>query len=113
MAAKRLAEIDTLYEEIRSTLEQMRASMKESSDFKPKDLLNKLSELQSAHLKVLAAEDSYHDKIGKNPDEDAIDFDAIRAEIGRQLDRVRESLTSSTSGRCRTRCRQAVIGAPG
>lgn len=95
LAADRLAEITRLSEGIRRTLSQMAEALDEKAGVSPKDVLNKLNELHAVHLKVLAAEDAFHAKLGKTADHDAIDFDAIRAEIGGQLDRIRASLVAS------------------
>jgi hypothetical protein len=94
-AADRLAEITHLSEGIRRTLSEMADALDQRPGATPKDVLNKLNELHAVHLKVLAAEDAFHAKLGKTADHDAIDFDAIRAEIGGQLDRIRASLVAS------------------
>lgn len=94
LAADRLAEIDALSRSIRKNLENMRAKLDCSSGPTPKDLQNKLNELHAAHLKVLAAEDMFHEKIGKHRNTDTIDYDVIRVEIGGMLDRLRESLVA-------------------
>ncbi len=94
LAAERLAEIDELSRRIRKNLAEMLADADCAPGPTPKELQNKLNELHAAHLKVLAAEDAFHAKIGKNPDDDAVDFEAMRIDIGRQLDRIRASLVS-------------------
>lgn len=90
LLADRRAEIDQLSLSIRDILKEMIAALQsnETTDMKP--ILSKLKELQSAHLQVLSAEDAYHAKLPSDPDEDAIDYDEIRREIGRRLDRLRE-----------------------
>ncbi|MDP5359577.1 MAG: hypothetical protein NWR52_05430 [Paracoccaceae bacterium] len=91
-AAARLIEIAALTEDIRLTLTEMRKALRDPGGPKPKDLLTKLNELHAAHLKVLAAEEAFNAKTGRTADDDAPDLDAIRADIGRQLDRIRASL---------------------
>lgn len=95
LAAARLAEIRALTEDIRQTLTDMRMVLREPGGPKPKDLLTKLNELHAAHLKVLAAEDTFYAKIGKTGHEEPLDLEAIRADIGRRLDRIRESLVAA------------------
>ncbi len=95
LAAARLEEITALTEDIRQTLTQMRKDLHDADGPKPKDLLTKLNELHAAHLKVLAAEDVFYAKIGKIGHEEPVDLDAIRADIGRQLDRIRASLVAA------------------
>lgn len=94
LAAQRVAEIERLSRDIRRTLEDMRTYVRDIPNIKPKDLADKLDQIHAAHLRVLRAEDILHEKIGKDSDAEAIDYDAIRLEIGRQLDRLRESLVA-------------------
>lgn len=98
LAGARLAEIDALSRRIRRALTDMMDTLEAEDDVSalPKAILTKLNELHAAHLRVLAAEDMFHDKIGKeqDPDADAPDYDAIGAEIGRQLDRIRQTLVA-------------------
>lgn len=91
LAAARLAEIDALSRHIRKNLSDMLAEVDGGHSPNLKELQNKLNELHAAHLKVLAAEDAFHARLGKTTDENAVDFDAVRTEIGRRLDRLRES----------------------
>ena len=92
LAADRLAEIDGLSRRISDTLSQMIAEMHDVPGKLPKDILDKLNLLHAAHLKVMTAEDKFHDQIGKDPDAAAIDYDTIRSEVGGRLDRLRHSL---------------------
>ena len=94
-AADRLAEIKRLSERIRRTLSDMADALDQKTGPTPKDVLTKLNELHAVHLKVLTAEDAFHAKLGKTSDDDAIDFEAIRTDIGGQLDRIRDSLVAS------------------
>ena len=88
-AAERLAEIEELFERLRLRLDQAIDAIGEPTSETPATTLKKLDDLQAAHLKVLAAEDVFHAKLGQDNDANAIDYDAIRAEIGRKLDRIR------------------------
>ena len=92
MAAARLAEIDHLSERIRLVLTQMSDALDQDAGPFATEILTTLNQLHAAHLKVLTAEDVFHAKIGKTADDGALDFEAIRADIGRQLDRIRERL---------------------
>lgn len=86
--AQRLAEINDLSEDIRLTLQKMAAEMKDPDGTVPPKLVDKLNLIHAIHFKVIAAEDAFHAKTGR-ADKDATDFDAIRIELGRQLDRIR------------------------
>ena len=92
LATERLAEVDLLSREIRKSLEQMIAAFKADEDLPLKEILSKLNQLHAAHLQVVTAEERFHAKLGTDPDENAIDYDAIRLDVGCRLDRLRESL---------------------
>jgi len=92
LAATRLSEIDDLSQDIRIRLQEMADDLKVVSAANLNAITNKLDLLHAAHLKVLAAEDKFHAKVGIDPDQDAIDYGEVRAEIGSRLNRFRESL---------------------
>ena len=92
LAAARLDEVDTLSRQIRENLKQMIDEWDTSTGAIPKSILDKLNLLHAAHLMVIKAEDAFHDKIKHAPDAEAIDLDAIRSDVGRRLDRLRETL---------------------
>ncbi len=89
--AARLRELDTLAQDMRDVLKEMIALARTGADIKPADLIKKIADMHAAHLKVVQQEDVLHAKLGLK-EEDALDYDAIRAEIGRKLDRIRASL---------------------
>lgn len=91
LANARLAEIEKLFADIRSIIEVMMDELGEPRTDTPAKIIKKMDELTKAHLTVLNAEDAFHAKFGYSDDADKIDYDAIRADIGRQLDRIRDS----------------------
>ncbi|KQB98272.1 hypothetical protein AL073_05175 [Loktanella sp. 1ANDIMAR09] len=91
-AAERLAEVDAVSQYIRDRLREMADDLKTVTYGNLNDINKQLDLLHAAHLRVLIAEDKFHDKLGTDSDADAIDYDAIRDEIGRQLDRLRNAL---------------------
>lgn len=94
-AARRLAEMQILYQNIRDTLTEMTDRLGKPDGATPKDVLSKIDQLNAAHLKLVSAEEAFYAKIGDNPDDDSIDYDAIRADIGCQLDRIRDTLVAN------------------
>ena len=94
LASERVAEVDRLMLSVRKTLEEMIAALQAGKTTDAKAILSKVKEFQAVHLQLIASEDSYHAKLGVDPDEDAIDYDELRREIGRRLDRIRESRSS-------------------
>jgi hypothetical protein len=91
-AAARVAEIAELYLSVRNLLRQMIAEIETATATLPKAIVTKLSDLQSAHLKVLAAEEAFHAQQQASQPDAAIDYDALRDDIGGQLDRIRAAL---------------------
>lgn len=91
-AAARVAEISELFVSIRLTLAQMREDIATSDAQPHRTIITKLSEIQSTHLKVLAAEEAFHAQQDATGAIDTIDTDAIRADIGRALARIRATL---------------------
>ncbi|WP_439155823.1 hypothetical protein [Yoonia sp.] len=88
-AAARVAEISGLFVSIRQILAQMIDGIGVPDARTPKTIIAKLSELQSAHLKVLAAEEAFHAQQDAVGGADTIDMETIRADIRGQLDRIR------------------------
>jgi len=85
----RVAEINALTAEIRVLLQEMvKQAREDPAGARPAELLKKIGELHSAHLKVVEKEEAFHAKLARDG-ADAIDYDRIRAEIGRKLDRIR------------------------
>ena len=85
----RIMEIRALTADMRVLLQEMIAAARvDPKTVKPADLLKTLVDLHSAHLKVLEKEEAFHAGLAKHGAA-AIDYDAIRAEIGRKLDRIR------------------------
>jgi hypothetical protein len=88
-ARQRIAEITALFANMRALM------TKWSDDAGPassKQMLTKISELQSAHLLVMRAEEAFYDKFGNGEINAGIDYDAARTDIGRELDRLRVAL---------------------
>ena len=94
-ASERVAEIAALYVRVRDYLQLMLDDIGQPTAATPKPLLNKISELQSVHLKVLAAEEAFYAQQQVNQPDVEIDYDALRADIGRQIDRIRTTLEPS------------------
>ena len=94
-AQKRVEDIAALFESIKDVLVVAVAEFGKPSATAPKAVISKLMELQSAHLAVLKAEEAFYDKIQSNGNADDIDFDAIRSDIGGQIDRIRATIDAA------------------
>ncbi|WP_245882681.1 hypothetical protein [Yoonia sediminilitoris] len=98
-AADRVAEVTRLFESVRHRLDQMIQEIGATDESTPKSIVSKLNELQAAHLRLLVAEDAFYDQNRSDTEEETVDFRTIRAEIGRKLDRLRDTLaTGGISG---------------
>lgn len=85
----RIAQLSKLFAEISATIEGLRAVACEGTISDWHKVTQKLSELQTVHVKILTAEEAFHDKYSPSGDTDVIDYDVIRHDIGRALDRIR------------------------
>ena len=94
-AAARIAELKRLYHSIRATLDVQLQEMGLATTSTPKTVLAKLNELQTAHLRVLAAEEAFEAQQPNVEISDDTDFDALRYEIGSKLDRLRRSILAT------------------
>ena len=100
-AAERVVEIKDLYVQMRTDLKFHIDQQGDATLATTKENLKKISDLQTAHLLVLKAEDEYLDQQQTgNVVQAIIDLDEIRLEIGCKLDRLRDSVEkSSISGK--------------
>ena len=90
-AAERLAEMKQLFRQARDLLALALDEIGQPTAETPKALRKRFDDLFDAHLKAVAAEDAFDAQTGETGDKDVIDYDEIRAELGRQLDRIRDS----------------------
>ena len=92
----RISAIKELFEAIKQSL---RAQVRQFPDVdaqSPRAMITKLNELQSAQVLLLKAEEAYYEKYARDDIQIAIDHDALRDQIGRALDRIRD--TTSAGG---------------
>jgi hypothetical protein len=95
-AAARVVEINDLYTRMRKTMQVWLAGSDDPSMQTTKAQLNKISEIESAHLLVLKAEDAFDARQKSGNIADAIvDLDEIKSEIGRKLDSLRDAIAES------------------
>jgi multidrug efflux pump subunit AcrA (membrane-fusion protein) len=95
-AQARIAEITRLFGVVRHKLEEMIDDLGADDLKHQTSIIAKLNELHTAHLSVLAAEEAHDAQAGKPNAGQDIDLDALRAEIGSQLDRLRAAITSDS-----------------
>lgn len=88
-ARARISEMTRLFEEIRLWLDRCIALEGPVTKMSAQKMLTKLGELQTAHLMVMRAEEVFHDKFKQDTAGPGIDYDAVRRDLGRALDRIR------------------------
>ncbi|MBB5722073.1 hypothetical protein FHS72_001697 [Loktanella ponticola] len=93
-ARLRISQISTLFVEMRTLLAKWLHDAGPAADATNKQMMNKINELQGAHMMVLRAEEAFHDKFDTDEIADGIDYDAARDDIGRELDRLRAAFTA-------------------
>jgi hypothetical protein len=86
------AELKRIFASVHAVLERMLRAAPTIDADTPQTLIAKLSELQSAHQQIVAAEEALHAQYGPIARSDDLDLTAIRAEIGGQLDRLRAAI---------------------
>lgn len=87
--AARLEEIRQLTDDIKCLMRERIEGWRTQADLSGTEITKRVGELHSAHLKLVEQERIFHAKLGLDLEEDAIDYDEVRAEIGRALDRIR------------------------
>lgn len=88
-ALDRVNDIKAIFKNVRDLLRLQIAAFGPPDAQTPKPILTKLAELQSAHLTLIKAEEAFHDTFRSADAADAAEYDAIRDQIGRALDRIR------------------------
>ncbi|WP_242494075.1 hypothetical protein [Salipiger sp. IMCC34102] len=89
-ALARQREILALFQTIKRTLAKQILAFEAGDGGTPKALVAKLGELSAAHLALLKAEDAFCEKFCED-DTRVPDYEALRAQIGRKLDRIRDT----------------------
>ena len=88
-ALERIASIRRNFTGLRQYLDVQISEILPFSKDTPKTSAKKLEELQSVQVTLMKAEEAFNEKY--QPDDEAdIDFDVLRDQIGRALDRIRE-----------------------
>lgn len=90
-ARARIDDIGTLFSEMKALLERWLAEAGPADLVTGKKMQTKLGEMQTAHLMMLRAEEAFYDKFSDDIRADTIDYDVIRDELGRTLDRIRDA----------------------
>ncbi|MEL6572286.1 MAG: hypothetical protein AAFQ64_11535 [Pseudomonadota bacterium] len=90
-ARDRLKEIGALFADMRALMELWLADPGPADKTTANKMLTKMGELQTAHLMMLRTEEAFYDKFSDHTAATAIDYDAIRDDIGRRLDHIRST----------------------
>jgi len=88
---QRIVTLTTLYNDLSLTLNLQLAELRKGDLAQGKPLIKKLDELCSVLLALIKAEEAFHEKIKSTAAGHFIDADALRADIGSKLDRIRDA----------------------
>jgi hypothetical protein len=98
-AQERVAELNTLYINMRDLLRSWMSQCEEPSTEMSKKMLQKINDMQTAHMLVLKAEEAFHARCKTSADtahpDTIADIENVRLEIGRKLDSLRETIAES------------------
>ena len=94
LARDRVSEITTLFGRIRALLDHSLRVTDDLSEDTPRAVITRMDQLIAAHLKVLTAEEAFNAARTTDP-ANLSDLDAIRDELGRRLDRLRDSAATN------------------
>ena len=89
-----VAELKRIYRHVHAVLENMLAVSPGIDASTPAAVIAKLSELQIAHRRIVVAEEAFNADYPPSVSDTELDLSTIRAEIGGQLDRIREVITT-------------------
>lgn len=89
-ASQRIAILEEQFRSVSDVLTTLTENIDQPDGHPPKALMTKLMELQSIHFAVIKAHEAFHEKYDSN--DTGINYDKIRDDIGRQLDRIRTVL---------------------
>lgn len=87
-----VAELKRVFRRIHAVLESMLAVAPGIDSSTPAAVVAKLSELQTAHRRIVAAEEAFYAQNPPIVSDAELDLSALRAEIGSQLDRLRAAI---------------------
>lgn len=90
-SAERIRRIQTTFDEILEIIHVMKSEYGPLNKEMSKTIITKLGELQTVHINLQKAEEAFHDKFGDGDEARVVDHDAIRRELGRKLDRIRDT----------------------
>lgn len=94
-ANARLAEIRQIFERYKTAIEVLCRELGTAEAGLSTRILAKITDLQTAHLEVVAAEEAFNEKFKTEIAGTEIDFDTARRDIGRQLDRIRKTIRTA------------------
>ena len=90
-ALARVRELNGFYAALKAAFLTQLQQIGTAAEPPSKTHVARLADLQAIHVHLLKAEDSFIEKFGQGTDDADIDHDALRAEIGRTLDRIRDT----------------------
>ena len=93
-ALKRIAILEDQFRGVSDVLSELTANLDRPDSHPPKAVMAKLMELQSIHFTIIKAHEVFNEKFRTTAVDDGVDYNKIRTDVGRQLDRIRAALLS-------------------
>lgn len=90
-ARERINQLSDLFSEMNMLMHRWLDEVGPADLAQGKKMLGKLSDMQTTHLMVLRAEEAFYEKFSDTTASDTVDYERIRAELGRALDRIRDA----------------------
>ena len=89
LSRQRMIQISALFDDMKALMEEWLADPGQADKTTATKMRAKLGDMQAAHVMLLREEEAFYEKFSQRAAEDAIDYDAIRDDIGRRLDWIR------------------------
>lgn len=93
-ARKRIAVLEAHFYKSSETLSTLIAGFGRTNGQTSKTVMSKLMELETVHTTALKAQEAFYEKYKTTTAQDGVNYDKIRDDIGRHLDRIRAALKS-------------------
>ena len=93
-ACKRIAVLEAHFYKSSETLGTLITGFGRTNGQTPKAVMSKLMELETVHTTALKAQEAFYEKYKDTTPQGGVNYNEIRDDIGRHLDRIRAALKS-------------------
>ena len=93
-ARKRIVVLEAHFYKSSETLSTLISGFGRTNGQTPKAVMSKLMELETVHTTALKAQEAFYEKYKDTTPQGGVNYNEIRDDIGRHLDRIRAALKS-------------------